>query len=239
MRGEILHYDETQGYGFITGNDGNRYGFAREDLRVAAKLPRGLEVEFQPSGGQARSVFPIRVAGAPAGAPAASPFGRQPVVPPSPAPLATPNSSLWDYFRKAITTDYAGFQGRARRKEYWGYTLFWFIGLVLLTGIGLAIDAARDGFDPTGPGPIASWLLPGLYYLATLLPYLALTVRRHHDVGLSGWFVLLFLLLSFVYVGSLILLVIALIPSQKHDNKWGPVPDGVPIPPPYVPPPAA
>jgi uncharacterized membrane protein YhaH (DUF805 family) len=64
-------------------------------------------------------------------------------------------------------------------------------------------------------------------------------VRRHHDVGLSGWFVLLFLLLSFVYVGSLILLVIALIPSQKHDNKWGPVPGGVPIPPPYVPPPAA
>ena len=239
MRGEILHYDETQGYGFITGDDGNRYGFAREDLRVQAQLSKGLEVEFQPNGGRARLVFPIRAASASVAAPAASPFGRQPGAMPQPALSVTPDMSLWGYFRKAITSDYATFQGRARRKEYWGYTLFWFLGFLLALAAGLGIDAAGDAFAPDGPGPIASWLLPGLFYIATLLPYIALTVRRHHDVGLSGWFALLFFLLSFVSVGGIILFVISVIPSQKHDNKWGPVPAGVPLPPPYVPPPAA
>lgn len=239
MRGEILHYDETQGYGFITGDDGNRYGFAREDLRVEARLSKGLEVEFQPNGGQARSVFPIRATD-PAVAPSgASPFGRQPVATPFSAAYATPDLSLWGYFRKCMTTDYAGFRGRARRKEYWGYCLFWFVGFVLVAAVGFFADGARGGFDPNGSGPIAIIVAAGLFYLVTLLPYVALTVRRHHDVGLSGWFVLLFFLLSLVYFGGLILLVIALIPSQKHDNKWGPVPEGVPIPPPYVPSPAS
>ncbi len=239
MRGDILHYDEAQGFGFIDGEDGNRYGFAREDLRVAAQLSRGAAVEFQPNGGQARSVFPLHAAGPGAQAVAAhspSQFGRAPARAAPPVAAATQDLGLWGYFRRAMTADYANFRGRARRKEYWGYYLFWFLMMVAVTAVGVGIDAARGGFDPNGPGPIAIWVLPGLFYLATLLPFIALTVRRHHDVGLSGWFVLLFFALSVVYIGGIILLVIALIPSQKHDNKWGPVPEGVPIPPPYVPP---
>ena len=235
MRGEVLHYDETQGYGFITGDDGNRYGFAREDLRVAGPIARGAAVEFQPNGGQAQSVFPIHADGRAAPYPAPAQFGRQPAEGARSGFTTVPDLGLWGYFKRGMTTDYVGFRGRARRKEYWGFALFWFLAFIVLTAVGLGIDAARDGFDPNGPGPIATWLLPGLFYLATLLPFLALTVRRHHDVGLSGWFVLLFFALSLVYIGSIIFLVIALIPSQKHDNKWGPVPEGVPIPPPYVP----
>ena len=49
-------------------------------------------------------------------------------------------------------------------------------------------------------------------------------MRRQHDIGLSGWFYLLILI---PYVGGLIIFVFTLIPSQKHDNKWGPVPYGV------------
>lgn len=242
MRGDILHYDEAQGFGFIDGDDGNRYGFAREDLRVDTPLSRGLAVEFQPTGGQARSVFPLHAAGRAlpdAVTAAPSQFGRRPSQDAPQRVAAAPDLGLWGYFRRAMTSDYASFRGRARRKEYWGYYLFWFVAVLLVTAVGLGIDAARGGFDPNGPGPIAIWLLPGLFYLATVLPFLALTVRRHHDVGLSGWFVLLFFVLSLVYIGGIILLVIALIPSQKHDNKWGPVPEGVPIPPPYVPPPTA
>ena len=47
MRGEVLHYDEAQGFGFITGADGNRYGFGREDLAKAFHVARGTPVEFQ------------------------------------------------------------------------------------------------------------------------------------------------------------------------------------------------
>ncbi|MDO8933008.1 MAG: DUF805 domain-containing protein, partial [Rhodocyclaceae bacterium] len=55
---------------------------------------------------------------------------------------------------------------------------------------------------------------------------------RLHDIGLSGWFYLLVFVPS---VGSLIIFVMTLIPSQKHDNKWGPVPHGIRIPAPYTP----
>ncbi|TIL23541.1 MAG: DUF805 domain-containing protein, partial [Mesorhizobium sp.] len=47
MRGEVLHYDEDHGFGFITGADGNRYTFAREDLRREATIGRGTAIEFQ------------------------------------------------------------------------------------------------------------------------------------------------------------------------------------------------
>ncbi len=60
MRGEVLHYDEAQGFGFITGTDGSRYTFSREDLRREAPMSKGTQVEFQPSGSQARDVFSIR-----------------------------------------------------------------------------------------------------------------------------------------------------------------------------------
>ena len=60
MRGEVLHYDEAQGFGFITGADGNRYTFARENLRRGQSMAKGAVVEFQPGGGQARDVFSIR-----------------------------------------------------------------------------------------------------------------------------------------------------------------------------------
>ncbi|TIU14951.1 MAG: DUF805 domain-containing protein, partial [Mesorhizobium sp.] len=60
MRGEVLHYDEDQGFGFIAGADGNRYTFAREDLRREATIGRGTAIEFQPAGGRARDVFSIR-----------------------------------------------------------------------------------------------------------------------------------------------------------------------------------
>jgi cold shock CspA family protein len=100
MRGEVLHYDETQGFGFITGADGNRYTFRREDLRRAFPVPKGAIVEFKESGGQARDIFPIR-GESPFAAPAAAPsaaaahprqFGRLAV---NPAPAST---GLWGYF---------------------------------------------------------------------------------------------------------------------------------------------
>jgi cold shock CspA family protein len=58
MRGEVLHYDEAHGFGFITGEDGNRYTFRREDLTRSFPLARGVTVEFHVSGDQARAVSP-------------------------------------------------------------------------------------------------------------------------------------------------------------------------------------
>ncbi|WP_269931798.1 DUF805 domain-containing protein [Aminobacter sp. HY435] len=242
MRGEVLHYDQAQGFGFIAGVDGNRYTFAREDLRGTAIPGKGTQIEFQPSGSQARDVFAIHApVGAPqkAAAPASVPqFGRRGSDQETPAfsgvAAATEPAStgLWSYFWRAITTNYASFRARARRKEYWGYYLFWAISAVALSAIGFGIDGALGNLDAGMEEPIAGFAFPGLFVLATLLPSIAVTIRRIHDLGLSGWFYLLILL---PYVGGLIIFVFTLIPSQKHENKWGPVPVGVRVPPPYVP----
>ncbi|WP_411970872.1 DUF805 domain-containing protein [Mesorhizobium sp. BR1-1-13] len=60
--------------------------------------------------------------------------------------------------------------------------------------------------------------------LATFLPGLGTTVRRLHDIGLTGW---LFPVILIPIIGSLIILVFALIPTQGRENQWGAVPAGV------------
>lgn len=229
MRGEVLHYDETQGFGFIAGVDGNRYAFAREDLKRVVPMGKGTQVEFQPNAGYARGIFPVRPqldgdGAAPAATTSPQPFGQ-------PAFAATAQSTgLWSYFRRAITTNYVNFHGRARRKEYWGFYLFWLIAVVALSALGFAVDGAVGNLETELP--VVTFALPVLFVLATFLPAVAMTVRRIHDIGLSGWFYLLILVPS---VGGLVIFVFSLIPSQARDNKWGPVPAGVNVPPPYVP----
>ncbi|WP_192384132.1 DUF805 domain-containing protein [Mesorhizobium silamurunense] len=235
MRGEVLHYDQEQGFGFITGADGKRYSFAREDLRREMALARGAEVEFQPNGDRASNIFSVRarVAGpaegaAPTAAAATPPPGGAPVVPAHFGRNAengtTQSTGLWSYFWRGLTTNYVNFSGRARRKEFWGFCLFWTIGLIVAIGVGLSVDLSRGDIDGGGDEPIVMLGLLGLYILLTILPWIALIVRRLHDLGLTGWLAIL----CFVpYLGGLATLVFALIPTQASDNKWGPVPAGV------------
>ncbi|ESZ06236.1 hypothetical protein X737_34800 [Mesorhizobium sp. L48C026A00] len=121
MRGEVLHYDEDQGFGFVSGADGNRYTFAREDLRREATIRRGTAIEFQPAGGRAREVFSIRVqAASPTDATVApSQAGNAPVAPQHFGRFAenAPATDLWSYFRRGLTENYFNFAGRARRKN--------------------------------------------------------------------------------------------------------------------------
>lgn len=240
MRGEVLHYDEIQGFGFIAGDDGARYAFALEDLRRGASARKGALVEFRQSGGRARDVVDIRpdtaspppapgeisaAGGAPTVArPQGSPdFGRSAVS------KRRDTIGLWSYFWRGLTGNYADFRGRARRKEYWGYFLFWLIALLAVIAAGWAADAAMMHLDDA---PYITIALTCLFVLATLVPGIAMTVRRQHDIGLSGWF---FLLIFVPYIGNLVILVFSLIPTQKRDNRWGPVPPGIDIPPPFMP----
>ncbi|ARP62781.1 DUF805 domain-containing protein [Mesorhizobium sp. WSM1497] len=228
MRGEVLHYDEDQGFGFITGADGKRYTFTRENLRRETAMRKGAAVEFQPGGGQARDVFSIASPPAPgvaadsgiktapaASTPQARHFGRS-------SEQAEP-TDLWGYFWRGVTQNYFNFAGRARRKEYWGYFLFWVVSLLVIGGIGLFADNEMGNFDSSVSAAVTVGLC-GTFILATLLPSLGMTVRRIHDIGLSGW---LYLVVLIPTIGSLIILVFALIPTQARENQWGPVPAGV------------
>ena len=105
---------------------------------------------------------------------------------------------------------YTVFSGRARRKEYWFFFLFNMIfaivAIILDNVLGLAIEGLAYG------------LIYILYSLAMLLPGIAVTVRRLHDVGKSGWF---FFIVLIPIVGAIWLLILMCSDSQAGDNKYG------------------
>lgn len=112
-----------------------------------------------------------------------------------------------------VLSKYAVFSGRARRKEYWFFILF-----NAIFAIAAMILDYRLGFtiEDLGYGPLYL-----VYALATLIPGLAVTVRRLHDVGKSGWY---FLFGFIPLVGGLILLYFAIMPGDPGHNEYGPDP---------------
>lgn len=216
MRGEVLHFDDEHGFGFITGTDGRRYTFEKTDLRREFPVGKGTLVEFEPDADRARDVFLIRGVGREA-ATQTGEFGRF-AVQPDPVP-----TGMWSYFWRGLTANYANFRDRARRKEFWSYYLFYYIVGAAIATVSIFIDQAFGRLD-AGGAPYVTVTAAILFIVATIVPSVAIQVRRQHDIGLSGWFYLLALV---PYIGGLILLVFAFIPSQAHDNKWGPIPYGV------------
>ena len=81
----------------------------------------------------------------------------------------------------SVLKKYAVFTGRARRKEYWTFFL-----VNLIVGFALGFVEGMIGFHRTS----GSSVLGNLYSLAILLPSIAVGVRRMHDVGKSGWYLL-------------------------------------------------
>ena len=94
------------------------------------------------------------------------------------------------WFVKALSS-YATFSGRARRSEYWYFTLF-----ALLASLALGVV---DGLVGTDEGMGGQGLLSGLATLALLLPSLAVTARRLHDTDRSGWWILI---LSLIHISE-------------------------------------
>jgi uncharacterized membrane protein YhaH (DUF805 family) len=102
---------------------------------------------------------------------------------------------------------YAEFGGRSRRKEFWFFFLFVFIGQIVL-GIVEGI-AGLTGMVGGAYGPLTA-----IFYLGTLIPYLAVAIRRMHDQDKSGWFIL-------IPIYNLILLFMD---GTKGPNRFGPDP---------------
>lgn len=107
---------------------------------------------------------------------------------------------------------YADFSGRAARSEMWWFFLACFIIGVILTVIEISIFS----------GWMAEWgLLSSIFSLATLLPSVAVTVRRLHDIDRTGWWALLILV---PIIGWLILLYFNVLKGTDGHNQYGPDP---------------
>jgi uncharacterized membrane protein YhaH (DUF805 family) len=119
--------------------------------------------------------------------------------------------------------NYSNFKGRARRREWWS---FWFIhsipyipsavvSSVIDSSHGVEISIMQSMFFLS----IAIFTI--VYWLAMITPFLSVTTRRLHDVGMSAWW----LLLVFTpCIGGLFLTVCAFIPGKKIPNKYGDLP---------------
>ncbi len=115
---------------------------------------------------------------------------------------------------------YADFSGRSRRKEYWMFTLAQAI-VYLVLGVLIGIGAAMGDGNSLGPIGYLGLGLMVLVALALVVPNIAVSVRRFHDQGKSGWFYLLGLI---PYAGGLILLIFMCLPGTEGDNPYGPDP---------------
>lgn len=117
-----------------------------------------------------------------------------------------------------VLKQYADFSGRARRKEYWMFVLFNMIFANVATILDNVLGIAMEGI---GYGP-----LYGLYVLAMLIPGLAVAVRRLHDVGKSGWMILIALI---PLIGSIWFLVLMVTDSNAGENQYGQNPKEVTV----------
>jgi uncharacterized membrane protein YhaH (DUF805 family) len=123
--------------------------------------------------------------------------------------------------RSCLQVNYANFNGRARRSEYWYFQLA--IGLALLVPYAVALVGI---FSNTTVGRIlggVALVVTGLMWLAAVVPHYAVASRRLHDTGKSGWLQLI----SFVPFGGIVLLIFAATDSTPGPNQYGPNPKGV------------
>jgi uncharacterized membrane protein YhaH (DUF805 family) len=124
---------------------------------------------------------------------------------------------------------YAEFTGRSRRKEYWLYVLFLVIVGVLFgmldTALGLG-GSASSWHSTSGPqvgagGSFHGGVLTLIFWLATLVPSIAVAIRRLHDTDRSGWWLLIGLV---PLIGGIVLLVFMLLEGTRGPNRFGPDP---------------
>jgi uncharacterized membrane protein YhaH (DUF805 family) len=107
----------------------------------------------------------------------------------------------FEYFKLALSR-YSDFEGRSRRSEYWYFSLFYVVSMVLVSsffgrfGIFLMMFVCVLGF----------------------IPSLAVTIRRLHDIGKSGWY---YLITFIPLIGTILVLVWMCTDSESGGNEWG------------------
>jgi len=133
---------------------------------------------------------------------------------------------------KHVFSNYATFQGRASRSEFWWWYLFTAIVSLILfipaipwyneyvsASLNQIGDATQVLPAPSGLA-ILGLVLSTIFSLAVLVPTIAVAVRRLHDTDRSGWWLLLWLLCCFG-IGAIILIILWILPSTPGPNRFG------------------
>ncbi len=203
MKGLILDYSIQENKGAINADNGERYYFTGADWRESQLPKKGDVIDFEvdiENEKNAKMVYLAlndnrqvnRINLGYVGKPS-DPVDYE----------AQERFSVVEWFTKTLR-DFGHFNGRSRRKEYWIYTLI-IIGMSIIT---LIIDNAVIG------APVLTWILA----IVTLVPSLALIVRRLHDINQSGWLAIISVIpiLNWIFI-----IIIGCIETQQENNQWG------------------
>lgn len=112
-----------------------------------------------------------------------------------------------NYFIQALK-QFADFKGRARRKEYWMFYLFYIVIYIILSMVDMALG---------------TFILTSVFAIALLIPSISIAARRLHDTGRTGWWQLIL----FVPLIGFIVMLIFLVQDSHDDNQYGPNPKAV------------
>lgn len=192
MQGKILDFSVQTNSGIISGDDQQRYSFVGIEWKEQQLPKRGMSVDFDVNtDGHATAIY---------------------------AALTSPNTSTiiqqfqekeesqystFDWFLKCMK-NYVNFNGRARRKEFWFFALFYLLGAFATMFIDYLFGTEI--------------LFYVLYILAMALPQAGVAIRRLHDIGRSGWWYLISLV---PIVGFILLIIWFSKDGDTHSNIYG------------------
>ena len=199
MKGQILDFSMQSG-GLITGEDGNRYEFTGTECKEQGIPTRGMMVDFAlDDNGKAISVYKALNA---------RNTGHTTTSLHQSSNINGSQLSLPNLFIDTLAKRYATFSGRASKREFWGFVLFQNIAIFVLLVIGGVLG--DEG------------ALAGLASLGTIIPFWAVSARRLHDIGKSGWFILVSII---PLIGVIWLIILWCQNGMPEDNQYGNVPE--------------
>ena len=120
-----------------------------------------------------------------------------------------------DAVQNVLMNNYANLDGRASRSEYWWFVLF----NLIVSIVTFVIDSTLGTMVTYDMGYVGLIAL-----LALLLPNVSVSVRRLHDIGKSGWWILLAIIPIVNFIGIFVILVFTLMEGEEHPNQYGNVP---------------
>ena len=200
MKGQVLDFSIQTNSGIISGEDQIRYQFNGAEWRDQKPPARGDFVDFShDNAGNATQIYRALQQ-------QSSPFStiNTQLDKISNLNQSEENYNIVDWTVKVLK-NYVNFEGRARRKEYWFYTLAIFITII--------IAMILDNILGTG------FLLYAIVVLGTFLPSLAVGIRRLHDTNRSGWWYLICLI---PLIGPILLIIWLASETIREPNQWGP-----------------
>src|SRR5690606_13777530 len=195
----ILDFSISESKGVITSSDGKRYYFAAQEWKEQAAPVKGQTVDFDiDEAGNAVGVYNAL------GSPAPISASQSSSAKSGTKPRAAYNALDW--YVLAIK-NYVNFSGRAERREFWFFVLMHIAGSFLL-GI---LDGLIFGANNLS-------LFSSLFILFNMIPGISISVRRLHDIGKSGWWLLLSLI---PLLGAILLIVWFIKPGDSEPNGYG------------------